>query len=102
MVSKDNYLALLKKLSSNSEVLTEARRDTDRFILASSYEIMTDFQGRVIIPKHLADYAGLLGKVTFLGLNDRVEVWNEETWRVREEYIASSAGEIFKNIVEGK
>jgi MraZ protein len=37
-----------------------------------------DGQGRVVIPQHLRDSAGILGDVRVLGRIDHIEVWNEE------------------------
>lgn len=76
-------------------------RDTDRFILGSAYEIEPDFQGRVIIPSNLASYANLKTRLVFLGLNDRIEIWDEEAWKKREEYISQHAGEFIEKLAEG-
>ena len=83
LVSEREWSALLKKLTAKAETITAPVRDTDRFILGSAFTLIADDQGRVVIPEVLASYAGLGNEVVFLGLGDRVEIWDKNTW---EEY----------------
>jgi MraZ protein len=39
-----------------------------------------DRQGRMMIPNHLRDFAGLGSDVLVIGAIDRVELWNRERW----------------------
>jgi len=101
LVGIDSWQALLKRLTTQIEMVSAPVRDTDRFILGSAYEIEPDFQGRVIIPSNLASYANLKTRLVFLGLNDRIEIWDEEAWKKREEYISQHAGEFIEKLAEG-
>ena len=41
--------------------------------------IDTDNQGRFVIPQRMREYADLSGKeITFIGMDDRIEIWNPE------------------------
>ena len=39
--------------------------------------------GRVSLPKELADYAGLNGQVTFVGLGRRFEIWSPAKYEIQ-------------------
>ena len=50
-----------------------------RDVLGALAEVSLDKQGRILIPSHLQEAAGLDGAVTLLGVRDRVEVWDPAT-----------------------
>lgn len=102
LVHENNWDALLKRLTGRSETVTAPVRDTDRFILGSAFEITTDAQGRVIIPAILANYANLDKEIVFLGLGDRVEIWNRDDWSTREELISKNASQLLENVAKEK
>lgn len=90
------------RLTGKSETVIKSVRDTDRFILASAYEATPDAQGRVVLPESLAGYAHLAESVVFLGLGDRVELWNKDEWAKRELYVAKNATEFIEEIAQRK
>ena len=47
---------------------------------ASISEVKTDTQGRLAIPPKLREVAGLDREVVLIGVVDRAEVWNPESW----------------------
>jgi MraZ protein len=49
-------------------------------MLAGAAEINVDSVGRILIPDHLKEFAGIKGNVIFAGVHNRVEIWNEKTW----------------------
>ncbi len=55
-------------------------RHVARVWASTSHELELDKQGRMAIPSHLREFAGLVGEVLVLGAIDRVELWNRETW----------------------
>lgn len=76
-------------------------RDTDgmgvgykRYIAANALTDQSmDAQGRVLIPQHLREAAGLTKEVTFVGMLDHVELWDsatlaDKTRSVRENFTA--------------
>jgi len=89
---------LLQKLTGKQEILTAAVRDTDRFILGSAFELVPDRQGRIIIPENLTTFAQLSAEVVFLGLGDRVEIWDKKTWENKEREIAQTAPELIEKL----
>jgi len=98
IVASESLDLLLQRLTADTKYITGPVRDTDRFVLGSAFEVDLDKQGRFVVPKYLRDYA-LLGKeVIFLGLGNRVEVWDKKTWLVREKNIQKGAEELVETI----
>ncbi len=59
--------------------LPEAQgRKIRRFFLSNAEEVTTDSQGRVIIPSHLREYAGLQKEVYITGAGNKAEIWSAE------------------------
>ena len=57
-----------------------------RMFLAGAHEEKPDAQGRVTIPARLREYAGLTKDLTINGVDQKVEIWDRETWeRYREQ-----------------
>ncbi len=56
-------------------------RDFARFMLAGAMQISVDRSGRILIPDHLKDFAGLKSKVVFAGVSSRIELWDEGKWQ---------------------
>jgi len=102
IVNKEVWEALLNKLSGKAEIATKPVRDTDRFILGSAYEIKPDSQGRIILPVNLVKYADLKENLIFLGLKDRVEIWNKDVWEEKEKEISAKASEYIEKIANEK
>jgi len=66
-------------------------RASEQFIYTSAYKVDADDQGRIVLPDRLVLYAGLGEQVYFLGVGDRVEIWNKEVWDEKEKVIAGEA-----------
>lgn len=98
VVSMDNWQELLTKVTAKAETLNVSVREIERFILGSAFEIELDSQGRFIIPKILKEYGRLDQAVTFIGLGNRIEVWNEGLWREKEEFLQGTAGKLMEQV----
>jgi MraZ protein len=70
---------VLEKYKNLSIGQAEAR-DLNRFLLGGAVNAEVDGLGRVLIPDFLKGFARLENKVALVGLNDRVEIWDEKTW----------------------
>ena len=51
------------------------------FFLASAHEAEPDGQGRITLPAHLRDFAGLATEAVVIGNSDHLEVWDPGRWR---------------------
>jgi MraZ protein len=61
-----------------------------RAFAADAREVRPDTQGRIMIPPHLRDYAGLDTEVTVIGAIDRIELWDTATWQATHDEASSS------------
>jgi len=102
VVSTESWADLLQKLTGKSEIITAPVRDTDRFILGSAFEISLDSQGRFVIPRILREYANLKEEIVFVGLGDRVEMWDIKSWQEREKYVQENAPEMVEKLAKEK
>ena len=66
-------------------------RRLQRQFLSKAMEVTTDKQGRILIPGLLRESAGLEKVVVFLGMMNRIEVWDKERLKAEEE-IEETAG----------
>ena len=78
-------------------VTHKAARAYSRVFFASAHDEVPDKQGRVTIPAHLREYAGLDRELVVIGASTRVEIWDRGAW---ESYLADSEQE-FADIEEG-
>jgi MraZ protein len=60
---------------------TAAARGLARLFIAGAMEAEVDAVGRVLIPDHLKNFAGLKSKTVIAGVAGRVEIWDETAWK---------------------
>ncbi len=73
-----------EKVAAKLQELSFAQADTrgfNRFILSGAAEVEADAAGRILIPDHQKEFAGLGKTVVFAGVSDRVEVWDAAVWK---------------------
>jgi MraZ protein len=51
-----------------------------RMFLSSAFDVEIDSIGRILIPDTLKSHATLRSQVYFIGVGDRIEVWDEAAW----------------------
>lgn len=61
----------------------------NRFFFAGAAEVEADKQGRVLIPAHLRQFAGLERDVTVAGVSSRAEIWDTERWKRNNEQLTA-------------
>lgn len=72
----EKFLERLKELS----VGQSASRRFNRFVLGGAVDVGIDSLGRILVPDFLKKFAGLKNTVVLIGVNDRVEIWDENSW----------------------
>ena len=93
-------LAEWKKLADSlatKGISTPNSRKLNRAIFASAYSASFDGQGRIILPFPLRNHAEISDTVAVIGVNNCVELWNEELWKSEK----TSADEQISQIIEG-
>lgn len=100
LVGKDSWNALLERLTGGEKMIIEPIRQTEHFIFASAYEVSVDDQGRIVLPDRLVSYASLGEQVYFLGIGDRVEIWNKKSWEEKEKEVAAEAANYIESLAK--
>ena len=81
--SRSEWAQIEAKLRAQKSGSSAARR-LIRKIAGSAHEDTVDKQGRVIVPAHLREAAGLTRDVVIVGALDRAEVWNPDRYAAEE------------------
>jgi MraZ protein len=92
-----------QKIAGKLEQLSFAQADTrgfNRFILSGAAELETDAAGRILIPEHQKEFAGLSKTIIFAGVSDRVEVWDSEKWKTYKASIMAKADQMSEKLGE--
>lgn len=77
--SKEAFDALMEKLSSLP--FTDKRiREFNRFFLAGASDLETDKLGRVLMPSVLRGYASIDKDAVWVGVGNRIEIWDLDKW----------------------
>lgn len=75
--------------------ITDRRaRALKRFLFAGASDVSPDKQGRILIPPHLREYAGLDGEVIVAGLSNYIEIWSADSWQDEWEQVEGEDGAI--------
>lgn len=69
-----------------------------RFIESESFECILDKQGRILLPPALRTDVGLKRDVVLIGMIDRMEIWDKETWAVERQVSREHFGALKANI----
>jgi len=71
-------------------------RSFNRLFFSGAVEVIPDKQGRFIIPTYLKDHALIKRDTVVIGVSNRIEVWDAQTWQ---EFYQKSSGS-FEQIAE--
>ena len=56
-------------------------RKFNRLFFSGASEVQLDGLGRVLVPKHLKEFAHIHEDVVVVGVSTRIEIWAKERWR---------------------
>ena len=88
-------------MAADQPFMLSSARETERFLLGNAFEVRPDKQGRVVIPPALREYAQLDGgELIFVGLGNRVEIWNVNKWQEYQQYLKQNSDQIASKLME--
>lgn len=90
---------LAEKLISLPLAQANSRAFT-RLMLAGAMDAKLDAQGRILVPDYLREYAYLKKQVVVAGLYNRIEIWDNETWKQYKSKTESASDEIAEKLGE--
>lgn len=95
----EGWNGLAKKLSQLPLSQADARGFA-RMILSGAMEVNFDNLGRILVPDYLKEYAKLKKKVVIVGVYNRVEIWDESTWKEYQKNVEKDVGDIAERLKE--
>ena len=73
-----DLITKIQALPANEKI-----RNYVRIVIGSSDTLVTDKQGRVLIPGKLREHAGLEKDVVLVGVIDKIEVWDKKKYEAQ-------------------
>lgn len=73
-------------------------RKLNRAIFGSAFSASFDRQGRITLLTPLRSYAGIKDNVIVVGVNNRVELWDEELWKTEKAADDEQASQIMESL----
>jgi len=73
------YMKIYARIASLSE-FNEEYRELQRNLFRRIADVDLDSVGRILIPKQMTHHAGLKKQVIIVGLGNRFEIWNADTY----------------------
>ena len=74
-------------------------RKFNRLFFSGAAEVQPDRLGRVLIPKHLKEFALIKQDVVVIGVSSRVEIWAKEKWRDQYESSRQSYEDVAERVL---
>jgi len=95
------WVKVSKRLSdsdSDLSFLKSDKRSFNRFMFGRAAEIDIDSIGRILIPDFLKERIKIEDKVAIIGVEDRIEIWNEKTWGNYKDIVERKADELAEKL----
>jgi MraZ protein len=70
------------------------REQFARAIMAASTEVAPDRQGRILLPPGLRELVGIEREVTWVGMWNRMEIWDRQKWDVAQKNGLAEVGHL--------
>jgi MraZ protein len=106
--TEKKWQGVSSKLSASESGLSFLKADQrsfNRFMFGRAGEAEVDSIGRILIPEFLKDRIGLKDRAVIVGVEDRVEIWNEKEWTKQKdafERVAENLAEKMADSNKGK
>ncbi|MBR5527938.1 MAG: division/cell wall cluster transcriptional repressor MraZ [Clostridia bacterium] len=96
LYNREQWEAFIKKLETYGEMQMKRIK---RFILASAFNTELDSQGRIVISQELRSHAGIEKDISFVGLNNCVEIWRPDKFaEINDDSDIEEMKEMLKNV----
>lgn len=69
-----------------------------RFMLAGAMDVELDSHGRFVVPEYLRDFAGLKKNAVVVGIQNRLEIWDEDAWTAYAKKAEADSGAIAEQL----
>jgi len=98
MFTDEEWRAQEQKFKTMSFTKQESRH-FNRMFFAGAVDVSPDKQGRFIIPDYLNEYAGIKKEAVIIGVSNRIEIWERQTWTEFYRNVSGRFEQISENII---
>ncbi|HWA32401.1 MAG TPA: division/cell wall cluster transcriptional repressor MraZ [Candidatus Paceibacterota bacterium] len=105
LFTEKDWAKVSKRLSdpdAELSFLSADKRSFNRYMFGRAAEAEVDSIGRILIPDFLKDRIGLKGSAAVVGVEDRVEIWNEKAWTEYKAVVEKEAGQLAEKLSQGR
>ena len=95
--TENQWKKISEKLSKFS-MLQADNRSFNRYMFGSATEVEVDTIGRILLPEFLVTRADLKNKIAIVGVEDRVEIWNEDDWKKYKTVVEKRADQLAEKL----
>lgn len=102
------FIFTIKEWAKVSKRLSDAEKDLsflksdqrsfNRFMFGRAAEVEVDSIGRILIPTFLKERIKVKDSAVFVGVEDRVEVWNEKDWNLYKDKVEKEADQLAEKL----
>ena len=96
--SREDWERIVEQRVASLDLLAPEGRAMRRFFFAGAAEAEPDKQGRVLVPAHLLDRAGIARDVVVAGVYDHLEIWDRAAWRDQLKQVEGSAEHVAERL----
>lgn len=97
---------VLDKILQGSVSLYPEVRDLESILYVNAETVELDIRNRFVLGKRLREYARIQKEAVFLGIKDRIELWDKEIYtnyaQIREKQIRDTAINLYNRITANK
>ncbi len=90
--------SLIARRLGDSSLLSADNRSFNRYMLGGAREVDLDSIGRILIPDVLKERAHLGAKAAVIGVESRVEIWNEDAWKAYKAKVEAGADQLAEKL----
>lgn len=76
----EQFRAVAEKLKTDPKITPKDRTVFLRLFYSGAQQVISDKQGRMIVPEELGKAVGLKGEVVLVGALETFELWNPTAW----------------------
>ncbi len=96
--TSSKWQKVVDSLTSSSAIIPSKLRKLNRAILATSFSLELDGQGRIVVPVQLRQFAGISDEVVVAGLGSYFEMWDKQRWNTEKTACLEEAWQIIESI----
>lgn len=85
------YMEILSDSLESPDLDPEERDYIETFVFGKAVELTLDPEGRVVLPRHLAEFAGITEQAAFIGRRKTFQVWEPAALEAHEQTLRGVA-----------